>query len=201
MKKTIHPLYEKAATGELPVVVQTDNKDIIAQLIKLKRDTSAHIIIIGGAEAHLLADELAEIEMPVILWPGICIPLTWDQRRCLVGPPLTESGNAQVLLEAGVLLGLGNWDYRQRHVEDSLWEASRALGPDKPKQALDMLSRNIDKMFGLDGSKNDVVIHEGNPFDFGSSVAVVLEAGAIQKCWPDIEPPRLGFQPDGWRML
>jgi hypothetical protein len=56
--------------------------------------------------------------------------------------------------------------------------------------ALDMLTRNIDEMFGLDGSRKDVVIHEGNPFDLGSSIALILEAGAIQRCWPDGEPPR-----------
>lgn len=196
-KKTRSSEYEKAARGELPVVVTTDNKDIIAQLIRLKRQTGANIVVMGGAEAHLVANELAEIEIPVILWPGICFPLTWDQRRCLVGPPLTERSNANALLEAGILLGLGNWDYRQRHVEDALWEASWALGDNKPKEALNMVSRNIDKIFGLDGSKQDVVIYERNPFEFGASVAVVLEAGAIQRCWPDIEPPRMVYQPGG----
>jgi hypothetical protein len=200
-RKSTHPVYEKAAAGVLPVVVATDNKDVIAELIKIKRVTGANIIVMGGAEAHVLAKELSEAKVPVILWPGICIPLTWDQRRCLVGPPLTDSGNANALLQAGVLLGLGNWDYRQRHVEDALWDAGRAIGVDKPRDALDMVSRNIDQMFGLDGSEKDIVIHEGNPFEFGSSVALVLEAGAIRRCWPDIEPSRLGYQPNKWNAL
>jgi hypothetical protein len=189
-KKTLHPLYERAAKGDFPVVVHTDNKDIIAQMVKLKRDTGADIIIMGGAEAHLLAEELAEIQIPVILTSGWCHPFTWDERRCLVGPPLTEFGTADVLLRAGVLLGLGNWDYRQGHVEDALWEASWTFGARRPREALDMLSRNIDRMFRLDGSKKDVVIHEGDPLDFGSRIALILEAGAIQRCWPDVEPPR-----------
>ncbi|KUL90203.1 hypothetical protein ZTR_01946 [Talaromyces verruculosus] len=201
VRATSRPEYERAARGRLPVVVTTDHKDIIAQLIKLKQKTGANIIIMGGAEAHLVARDLAEIEMPVILWPGLCLPLTWDQRRCLVGPPLTPLRNAEALLQAGVLLGLGNWDYRQRHAEDALWEARWALGAaGKHSDALDMVSRNIDKMFGLRGSMEDVVIYEGNPFEFGASVAVVVEAGGIQRCWPEIEPPRFGYQPGGWKV-
>lgn len=190
IKKTAHPLFEKASEGQFPVVVHTDNKDIIAQLIKLKRDTGAHLIIMGGAESHPLAEELATENIPVILTSGWARPFTWDERRCLVGPPLMEFGTADVLLNAGVLLGMGNWDYRQGHVEDILWEASWTFGGKKPKASLDMVTKNIDKMFGLDGSKNDVVIHEGDPFDVGSRIALVLEAGAIQRCWPDVEPPR-----------
>lgn len=174
----------------MPVVVHTDNKDIIAQMIKLKRDTGAHIIIMGGAEAHLVAEDLATSEIPVILTSGWCHPFTWDERRCLVGPPITELGTADVLLQAGVLLGMGNWDYRQGHVEDILWEASWTFGGKNPKVAMDMVTRNVDKMFGLDGSTKDVVIHEGNPLDLGSRIALVLEAGAVQRCWPDVEPPR-----------
>ncbi|KAI1137763.1 hypothetical protein F5Y05DRAFT_61593 [Hypoxylon sp. FL0543] len=62
--KHIHPIYQSVA-----VVVHTNNKDVIAHMIALKRVTGAHIVIMGGSEAHLLATELAKADVSVIVAP------------------------------------------------------------------------------------------------------------------------------------
>ena len=56
-------------------MVETNSADIIATLVHLKRQveeqthTSLRLTILGGAEAHLLASELAEANIGVLLSP------------------------------------------------------------------------------------------------------------------------------------
>jgi hypothetical protein len=73
--------------GVIPVVVHTDNADVIATLIELKSEveekTGARIrmTIAGGAEAHLLARELADASVGVVVLSARPFPGTWDSQR------------------------------------------------------------------------------------------------------------------------
>lgn len=73
--------------GSLPLVIEAHNADIIATLITVKQQTeieSGHSIrmtITGASEAHLLAKELANARVGIILSPSRPFPLTWEQRR------------------------------------------------------------------------------------------------------------------------
>ncbi|OIW26900.1 carbohydrate esterase family 9 protein [Coniochaeta ligniaria NRRL 30616] len=185
--KHIHPVYQRAANGSIPVVVHTNNKDVIAHMISLKRQTGAHIIIMGGQEAHLVAAELAASDVPVITAPFWgCEPLFFDSRHCLPGPPLVERLGPQVLLDAGVKVAIGNWDDTNNHVRSSPWEAGWLAGPGNRSLALDLVSRNLEEMLGLPSTR-DVVIYEGDPFEFGARVAVMFEEGRVQSCYPDVD--------------
>lgn len=44
------------------------------------------LTIIGGAESHLLANELAEADVGVIVTPPRSFPYDWDNRRMWVKP-------------------------------------------------------------------------------------------------------------------
>lgn len=73
--------------GAMPLVVHAESADIIATVINLKlayeRETrrSLHLTIAGGAEAHLLAEELGEHDINVVLTPSRPFPGKWEQRR------------------------------------------------------------------------------------------------------------------------
>ena len=73
--------------GTMPLVVHADNADVIATLIALKREVEhairAHLkmTIIGGAEAHLLAPELARADIGVIVISPRAFPYSWEKRR------------------------------------------------------------------------------------------------------------------------
>lgn len=155
-------------------------------MIALKRETGTNIIIMGGGEAHLIAEHLAEANMPVIVAPWGCEPLFWETRNCLPGPPLTERLGAQVLLDAGVKIGVSNWEDTNNHIRNSIWEASWIAGPNNQTLALDLVSRNIEEILGLPSAK-DFVIYEGSPFEFGSKVAIIFEEGSVQRCAPDVD--------------
>lgn len=66
-------------------MVDVDSADVIATIISLKREVEVNggqlkLTISGAAEAHLLADELGQADIGVILTPFRATPLTWDQK-------------------------------------------------------------------------------------------------------------------------
>ncbi|EFX06202.1 carbohydrate esterase family 9 protein [Grosmannia clavigera kw1407] len=182
-----HPVFARAARGELPVVVHTQNKDVIGHAVALQRAVpAARIVIAGGAEAHLLAAELAAARVPVLVAPFWgCEPLGWDARHCLPGPPLVDRWGPQVLLDAGVIVGIASWDDANNHVRNSLWEAGWLASPyHNLSVAVDLLSRNVEIALGLPPSA-DLLLYESNPFEFGARVALTVEAGRVRTFFPD----------------
>jgi hypothetical protein len=71
----------------MPLVVETHNADIIATLLILKSEyevktrSRLRMTITGATEAHILAKELGEAGVGVILAPARPIPMTWEKRR------------------------------------------------------------------------------------------------------------------------
>lgn len=199
-----HPVYALVANGTLPLVVRTDNKDIIAKTLTLQKLELPALrpIIFGGGEAYLLADELAAAGVPVVLAPFQCSQLTWEVRNCRAGPPLTDDRGANILLDAGVTVGLGNWDHRDRWVPNALWEAAwllrgRGVGDTEAdldtgldaerRAAIAMVTSNMRQIFGLPvQDAAEFVVYEGDPLEYGASVALIVEQGVIQRCWPDV---------------
>ena len=168
-------------------MAHTNNKDVIAHLIALKRETGAHIVIAGGAEAHLIAPQLAAAQIPIIVAPFWgCEPLFFDGRHCLPGPPLTDMLGPQVLIRHGVKVAISNWDDTNNHVRNSAWEAGWVAGPGNRSLALDLVSRNIEESLMLPRTK-DIVVYEGDPFEFGARVAVLFEEARVHSCYPGVD--------------
>jgi hypothetical protein len=71
------------------LVITVDNADIIATLLDLKAEveslsgggTKVKLTLVGGAEAHLLAQQLAAADVGVILNPPRAYPGSWESRR------------------------------------------------------------------------------------------------------------------------
>ncbi|KAK4135184.1 hypothetical protein BT67DRAFT_377686, partial [Trichocladium antarcticum] len=75
----------RVINSSLPLIITTYSADTIATLLKLKHtidsttyNTLLRLIIHGGAEAHLLAADLASSNVPVILAPLLSYATTWD---------------------------------------------------------------------------------------------------------------------------
>lgn len=68
-------------------MVEAHGADIIATLIVLKKEVevqtgrSLKLTITGAAEAHILAEELGEAGVGVILNPPRPFPYFWENRR------------------------------------------------------------------------------------------------------------------------
>lgn len=97
--------------------------------------TSIRLTIAGAGEAHILARELHEANVGIILTPARPFPHTWDQRRMYVrdsilhsphlkdsndgyslpGPPLSNNSAVMELVANDVVVGLGC---------ENMWSAS-----------------------------------------------------------------------------
>lgn len=79
-----------AVQGRTPLVIETNSGDVIATLIELTKEFEAlsghplRMTVAGATEAYLLASELAEAGVGVVLTRVRPFPLTWEQRRMLV---------------------------------------------------------------------------------------------------------------------
>jgi hypothetical protein len=167
--------------------VHTHSADIIATLIVLKGEVQHHtktnirLTIAGGGEAHLLAKELGEANVGVVLNPVRPFPATWETRRILPGPPLTEESQILHLLNHNVTVGVGileSWEAQNARF-DLGWAALEAGGKISKKQALSLGTVN---MFKLLGAEEDLVTRENGLFWMGELVATsggdLLEFGS-----------------------
>ncbi|KAL0074749.1 hypothetical protein J3Q64DRAFT_1202866 [Phycomyces blakesleeanus] len=198
-------VFARAAQGKLPVVIQTNDKDEIASIVQMKKQLydqskqqfSVKFIILGGAEAHLVADHLKRLDIPVILSPARCFPGDWSSRLCLSGPPLTPFTGLDILIDRQVRVGLASTDVNNGDARNLIWEAGWNLahnGKLDESQAVGLVTWNIADIFGLGskdigtiqvGHKADFVAYNSNPFEFGSRVLMVYGGGhSGPECFP-----------------
>ncbi|KIM80183.1 hypothetical protein PILCRDRAFT_73396 [Piloderma croceum F 1598] len=173
-------------SGDIPLVIHVENVDIMASLLHLKaeydRKTSRtlRLTFAGAAEAHLLAQEISDAGVSVILTPSRPFPYTWDQRRILPGPPLSYDSAVTTLLAKDVNVAIGVVDeYTARNTRfDLAWAALESDGKISKAQAIALATTNVEKALGLpSGPWHDIVAYSGgNIFDFKSTVVGVVSA-------------------------
>ncbi|KXX80196.1 Imidazolonepropionase [Madurella mycetomatis] len=186
---------QKVTNGSLPLVVTVHSADTIAALLKVKSAVDAaaaaattttaskahaqlRLIILGGAESHLLADELAAADVAVVLAPLQSYGFSWDQRRALSGAPRTNSTCVDRLLDAGVLTAIGLDDdglVRNLGLLAGIVHANGEGRVDE-KEALEMVGGNIYKMLGVEEpgvNKGHFAVWEGSPLQIGGRVKAI----------------------------
>ncbi|KAK8087381.1 carbohydrate esterase family 9 protein [Apiospora phragmitis] len=103
----------RVVRGEVPLAITVHSADGIASALKLKAQveevgqSNLTVVILGGAESHLVADELAAARVGVVLSPLQSYRTSWDQRRALTGAPLTNGTAVDALVRAGVVVAIG----------------------------------------------------------------------------------------------
>jgi imidazolonepropionase-like amidohydrolase len=195
---------KRVVSGTLPLVLTVHSADTISKIILLKKeietaitkslsteDSLSHpklrIILLGGAESHLVAPALASSNISVVLAPLLPHAQTWDQRRGLTGAPLTNGTAIDALLDAGVLVGIGVeevWETRDLRLLAGIAYANSG-GRLRFEDALNLVGGNFEKMLGLDRERNgkgkeiegDWVVWEGSPLDVGGRVRGVGSMG------------------------
>ncbi|CAJ2509341.1 Uu.00g143670.m01.CDS01 [Anthostomella pinea] len=187
----------KVVNGTMPLAITVHSADVIASVLKVKtavdsaittssRGTDSsppgiNLVIIGGAESFLLADELAAAGVGVVLSPLLSYRSTWDQRRALTGAPLTNGTAVDALVAAGVITAIGiEEDWLVRDVGLLAGIAYRngggAIGE---REALEMVGGNVYDMLGLKGGgggvgvRDEFVVFEGSPLEVGARVRAV----------------------------
>ncbi|THH28657.1 hypothetical protein EUX98_g5540 [Antrodiella citrinella] len=183
---------EELVKGQIPLVIQIHSADAMASVISLKREIEAHtghalkITFAGASEAHVVAQEIADANIGVIVAPARPFPYAWEDRRILPGLPLTEKNTFSTLLEHNITVGLGvraAWEARNTRF-DVAWAALDARGGISRSEALALASVNLEELLGVntgDGSEGDLVATQGGDLlDFkGKVVAIISPARGV----------------------
>jgi len=176
--------FKEAAQGNVPLIVNVNKADHIASLLVLKKQVekktgkTLRLSFARALEAHLLAEEIAEAGVGVILVPVRSFPRTFDQLRIIPGPPLSEDTPVSALLRHNVTVGLGVDEKSEASAArfDVGWAALDGNGKISKEQAIALATTNLEKIFGIDTQNDFVAYHGGDIFDMQSKVVAVMSA-------------------------
>ncbi|MBU2977466.1 amidohydrolase family protein [Alteromonas sp. C1M14] len=163
--------------GSVPLFIQADRSADIRQVLAFKkRHPDIKLVLVHGAEAWRVADELAAADIPVILDPQANLPSNFDQ----VGSTLHNAGRLE---KAGVKVAIGiethNIRLASQHAGNAVanglsYEAGIASLTSVPAQILGV----DDKVGALaPGLQADVVIWSGDPLEVTEAAEQVFIDG------------------------
>lgn len=194
---------KRVVNGTFPLVLAAHSADTIASIIRLKstiehaisksksslEQPKLRVVVIGAAEAHLVAAELAEAKIAVVLAPLQPHQGSWDQKRCLTGAPLTNGTTINWLLDAGVLVGISveeTWESRDLGLLAGIAYAN-GEGRLDVEQALDLVGKNLYQALGIQDTTvsggQEFVVWEGSPLEIEGRVRAVGEPNGHVKLW------------------
>ncbi|TFY56157.1 hypothetical protein EVJ58_g7809 [Rhodofomes roseus] len=185
--------FRLVTNGTLPLIVEANSADIIATVIQLKEEvevetgTPLTVTISGGGESHILAKELGEASVGVILKPPRPYPMQWDHIRYLPGPPASADSAIAVLLKHNVTVALGpqgvtnedsmyTWAVRNLRF-DAAWAHLEAPDVVDKASAIAIASSNVVRLLGLQiafGDEDLVATIGGDLLSFEGKVAAVI---------------------------
>lgn len=153
--------------GELPLVVEVDRAGDIEALLALTANTKVRLVIVGGAEAWMVAPALAARAVPVVVDPLLNAPYAMDQLAA-------RADNAKLLQAAGVPVLMSTFNTHQtRKLRQVAGNAVRAGLP--WEAALAAITEAPAKAFGLTGLGRievgaiaDVVLWSGDPLELST---------------------------------
>jgi imidazolonepropionase-like amidohydrolase len=168
--------------GRMSLMIEADQMDEIDAALALARDYHLKLMISGGAEAWLCADQLAAAHVPVLTGSMSNIPesfATLNQRQ----------ENAALLRRAGVtvvLVGNGDGGETQFNARNIKYDAGNAVAYGMTHDdALRAVTLSAAEVFGLSdrlgslqpGRDANIVVWSGDPFEFSTQVEHVFIRG------------------------
>ena len=168
--------------GAMPLALLVDREADIRQAIAVGRDFGIRVVIVGGAEAWRVADELAASNVGVVLDPLDDLPFTYQTLGA-------RRDNAAILSRAGVPIAFmvsGQTIYLSYNVGTALREgAGLAAANGLPRgEALRAITSGPAQVWtgtagqGLAvGAPGDLVVWDGDPLEPASAPRHVVIAG------------------------
>lgn len=165
----------------VPLLITAQRETEILSALRLQREFGFRMILDGGAESYLLTDELRAAGVPVILHPTMA-----RHTGTLENATLETS---RVLRDAGVPMALQSGF--EAYVPKSrvvLFEAAMTAAYGLPfDHALASITIDAARILGIDdrvgslerGKHGDVVLFDGDPFEYVSHVCAVIIEGEV----------------------
>jgi imidazolonepropionase-like amidohydrolase len=169
---------------ELPLLVSAHRAQDIANALRLAREFGIRVILDGGAESYLLAEEIAAAGVPVIVHPlqsrsaGEMKNASWETPARLkeAGIPIAlQSGYESYVPKTRVLLfeaaiAVANGLSFENALAAATIDAARLLGVDDRVGSLEV---------GKDG---DLALYDGDPFEYTTHcVGVVINGEVVRE--------------------
>ena len=172
----------KVLNGEIPLVVEVSRATDILNILKFAESQQIDLVLWGAAEAHMVADEIAKADVPVILDPLDNIPRTFDSLN-------STYENAIRLDQAGVKMA---FYYSQGAGSHNAYLATQSAGNAVAmglnySTAMKSITSNPADIFGLVGVGSlapgfdaDLVIWDNDPLELMTNVDNLLVDGTDQ---------------------
>ncbi len=166
-------------SGEIPLLVNIHRASDIEVLIGLTAVYGLEVIISGGAEAWMVADELADANISVILSVTSNLPRNFDRLN-------ERRGGANILAAAGVQFALVDGDSQTNNARNITQTAGNAVADGLDwDAALRAITLSPAEMYGVGddvgsievGKAADIVIWPADPFELTTYADQVLING------------------------
>lgn len=162
----------------IPLYIQVNEVKSIYQVLEFRKEFDVNIVLQGASDVWLIAKEIAEAKVPVILDRVHVLPGRSDEDYDL---PYKK---AKILKDAGVLYCLGIEGYWQVRNLPFMAGTTAAYGISK-EDALSSVTLNTAKILGIDqvtgsievGKDANIIISSGDVLDMKSSI---IEVALIQ---------------------
>jgi len=153
--------------GRMPIIAQVHKAADIRGLLRLAREEGFKLIIEGGEEAWMVADELAAARVPVLVYPQSNLPASFEILNATME-------NAARLERAGVTVVIESAEGGAHRARETRYNAGIAVANGMSYAgALQAISINPARVFGVGdrvgsleaGKDADVVVWNGDPFE------------------------------------
>jgi imidazolonepropionase-like amidohydrolase len=165
--------------GAQPLVVRAHRATDIRAALRLARELRLRLVIEGGTEAWMVADELARAKVPVLLNPSQNLPSSFERIH-------VRDDAAALLAAAGVSVGLSPLASSAEARTLRQLAGIAVAGGLPHAQALAALTTVPARAFGVDrgtlekGEVADLVVWTGDPFELSTRAERVMIGGVEQ---------------------
>ncbi len=166
--------------GEVPALVTAHRAHDIQAALRLQEEFGFEMILDGASEAYLVANEIEDADVPVILHPTMTRPSGTTQNAAFT--------TAATLHEAGVPVAIqSGWEPYVPKTRIVLYEAAIAAANGLPRRAaLASITRSAADILGLEnvgtiepGQAADLVLFDGDPFEYTTRTCTVIDDGRV----------------------
>jgi imidazolonepropionase-like amidohydrolase len=171
-----------ALEGKVPVIFAAHRADDMGTALRLAKEFNLKARLDLATEGYLMADELAEAKVPVVVHPTM-------QRAASIETYNSSLCNAMVLADKKVPLAIGTgfegYVPKTRVVrQEAAMAMVNGLGRDR---ALAAITLDAAKILGIDDTRGsiesgkvaDLVLYDGDPFEHATHVTYTIQEGRV----------------------
>ncbi len=176
----------RVLSGEAAALVTAHRAHDILTALRLAQEFGLRLVLDGGAEAPLVLDQLSDARIPVILHPTMARPSGDAQSASYETAKTLRDAGIEVAIQSG-------YEAYVPKTRVVLFEAAIAAAHGLGVEgALETITLAPARMLGIDdrvgslaeGKDADLVLFDGDPFEYTSHVCTVIAGGevAVDEC-------------------